>query len=638
MSLALVAVFASWAGQLLVLRGGLTPVGRVASIDLLPAPGWSLAWVVVAVAAFAGVLVRHRDLRGWRTSGALAVLFGGATVAAAASPVGHHVTILGVALLGAVTVGLARSPTVLTRLVEGMGSDRRRDLVIAGVLWGVVFAVDAVFSMHRHAWFGSGSWDHGCMVHNFYRAAHFLPTVSTVLGGVDFLGDHFMVGIYLYAPVVWLWDSGYSVLAIQAAQVSAVAPAIYLMARHHGIGRFAGGVLALGTALSFGLQSAVYFDAHGITVGFGFLAFGLWAFETGRLRTATVLLFVFSLFKESLGAYVAALGLLAIVRGATGRDRRHVAYGAAWMAYGVVWFVLVNRVFMPAFAAQGLPPEPHETYADFGPTVFTAAQGILANPLKAFVAVFVPMMKLESHAVTLGHTGLVALLSPQVAVAALPLVAERFLSSKSTMWEMGYHYAGPLCLYAGWAAVRGFSRARSIVGALLEYLGRGLGAHRRGVLVAYLAFAAVLETRFGYRHPANFYTWQAGYFSRPAQKVANERAVKWLARQGRAARVAAQNRILPHLANRPFIYRLGEYEKADWVVLSVRESAWPYDAGLPHRLAARLYADPGWKLVFSEEETAVFARVEATDRAAVPAAGALRLGPGPPKSRVKTAR
>ena len=628
LSVGLILAFGSWAVRIVARRESLAHFNAVGSLDLLRAP--SGAWLlVVAVGGVSGwALWRHRRLWSWRTPSVLAVVFVASTVAAFSSSIGQHLTILGSALLLGVVAALVARPIE----VQSSGPTRS-DVWVGLALWVFVFAIDAVFSMHRHAWFGSGSWDHGCMVHNFYRAAHLLPTVSTVLGGVDFLGDHFMVGIYLYAPIIWLSDSGYTVLAIQAAHVSAAAPAIYLIARHHRIDRFASGVLGLSAALSFGLQSAAYFDSHEITVGLGFLAFGLWAFETGRIRTATLLLVLFSLFKESLGAYVAALGLLAVLRGLMRRDRRHIIFGSGWVLYGVFWFVVVNRVLMPWFAAHGHPPEPHETFGDFGPTVFSAAVGILTDPLKSFLAIFVPSAKLDSHAVTLGHTGLVGLLAPQVGVAALPLVAERFLSSKSSMWEMGYHYAGPLCLYAGWATALGFSRARSIFRSALEYLGPGLGRRAGVALVSYLVLAGLLETAFGYRHPANFYTWRASYFSSPSQRVANHRAVDLLDSLDRQVPIAVQNRLLPHLANRPFIYRLADYRQADWVLLSVGESAWPYDAGLPRRLARQLHGDPEWRLVFSEEGAAVFARVSVTERE--PAVPTPRLGLRP--SRTKTA-
>ena len=303
-----------------------------------------------------------------------------------------------------------------------------------------------------------------------------------------------------------------------------------------------------------------------------------------------------------------------------------------------VWFVLVNRVYMPALIARANAPEPHETFADFGPTIFEAAIGMATHPMKALAAVFTPDEKLLSLGVTLGGTGGLALLSPQVGLAALPLFAERFLSSKATMWQMGYHYAAPLSLYAGWAAARGWPVAARVLDRALAGVGRPFAA--APLLGIYVTLAALGIAGFGYRHASNYFVWQPGYFSTAPRKAAHDGAVALLEAEGRGARVAVQNRILPHLADRPVVYRLGDWEKTDWVLLSVGESAWPYDDGLPRRVARRLWAAPEWRLVYAQEGTAVFARASVTARPEVSPTPPLGLSarPKPPDRPASTPR
>ena len=611
---ALVGVYVLWIGKVLPRRSGLGHiVGSVAALDGLRTPLAAQLWAGFAVITAAAAMMRRPTLARVPTVSSVGVLALASGLIAFVSPVGHHAGIVGLALIAG-TLAAALWPSAL-RADPGRVD---RWLVIG--LWAGLAAVHMIYSMNRHWWFGSGSWDHGCMVHNFYLSSRFLPTTSTVLGDVDFLGDHFMIGIYLYAPIVWVWSSGFAVLAIQSVNLACVGPAVYLIARHHRAP--VGPSLALATAagLSFGMQSAGYFDSHEITVGFGFLAWGVWAFETGRLRLATGLLAIFMLFKESLGAYVVALGLLAVWRGLRGGpDRRALGYGIGWVIGGAVWFVLVNRVFMPALIARANAPEAHETFVDFGPTVFQALIGIVTQPLKAFGALFVPGDKLWSHVTTLSGYGWLSLLAPQVGVAALPLVAERFLSSKATMWQMGYHYAAPLSLYAGWAAARGYPRAIRLIRAVLQPLGGdSVAAGAPAFFVVYILVAAGLTNEFGYKHPANYHRWRADYFSMPDRRASNAAAVRFVLEQGRSAKLAVQNRILPHLADRRYVYRLGEWSRADWVVLSVGESAWPWGDRYPLRIARQLGRDPTWRLVFSQGGTAVFARASVTSLPSVP--------------------
>lgn len=606
---AVTAAFGQWAVRALVARTqrSVAELGAVAELPRAT-PTWGWGVVAALTLLVAAALVRRPGLTRAAPHVALAAV--AAVAVTLALPLGHFVLLTGLAVVVALSVG------VLWREPRGAAEAPRTDVVIGGALWLGIAAVMATFAIHRYHAFGAGSWDLGCMIHNFYRASRLLDTRSTVLGDVDFLGDHFMVGIWVYAPLMWLSSSGAMYLVIQSASLAASAPVVFAMARRRGAPREVALSLALATGLSFGMQSAAYFDGHEIAVGFGFLAWGLWAFEAGRWRLATGLLMLFATFKESLGAYVVGLGLLAIWRGLRGDDRRGLRWGTAWIVLGGVWFVLVNRVFMPALRARGNAPEPHETFGDFGPTVFTAVLGIASDPVRALAAVFVPDEKLHAQLVTLSGLGWLPFGGPEVWLAALPLVAERFLSSKSTMWEMGYHYAAPLSLYAGWASVVAWPRVDAGLRALLARAGAAAATPR--VLAVYVVVLAGLVNALGYRHPANFHRWNESYFSTPERQADHRGAVALLESEGRDARLAVQNRILPHLADRPVIYRLGEWAKADWVLLSIGESAWPYDDGLPARLARDLLRDPGWRLVYARGSTLVFARVSVTARAAVP--------------------
>lgn len=592
-------------------KGSLAHWSSVSQLDGLQKPWWMWAIAGLAAAITAALLARRPQLASNTTAAGAVLLMLVVPLFTAIDPLLHFTAITTLGAIAALSIGLHFGAS------RESAENPARDRIIGAGLWLLVAAVMSTFALHRYWSFGAGSWDLGCMIHNFYRASRFLNTTSTVLGDVDFLGDHFMAGIYLYAPIFWVSPHGGTLLVLQSINLAATSPAIYGIARIHGATRLEAAALALAAGLSFGLQSAAYFDSHEITVGFGFLAFGLWAIEAGRLRLATVLLAIFILFKESLGAYLIALGLLLLYRALLRRDRRFAIYGAAWILGGAIWFVLVNRVFMPALIARANPPEAHETFADFGPTVFAAMKGVLSNPLKALGAIFVPDEKIESQLVTLGGVGWLAIAAPEILIPALPLLAERFLSSKNTMWEMGYHYAAPLCLYAAWAAAIGWPRIRHAASVVLEKMGAP-GPLSAPVLSLYLVAMAALINGAGYRHPANFYRWNMDYFSTPERQASNKKAVAFLRELDRDEKLAVQNRILPHLADRAFIYRIGDWAKADYVLLSIGENAWPWDDGFPRRLASDLARNRDWKLIFHDRDALIFARATKSDAPPIP--------------------
>jgi uncharacterized membrane protein len=213
----------------------------------------------------------------------------------------------------------------------------------------------------------------------------------------------------------------------------------------------------------------------------------------------------------------------------------------------------------------------------------------------------------------IGVGGGLALLAPEVAVAALPLLAERFLSSKAAMWQMGYHYAAPLTLYAGWAAASAAPAARAWMARVVKALEPSLVAPERAAtraLTLHVIVVGALVNHYGYRHPANFHVWREPYFSTPEKRAANAAAVRFVEGLGPDAKVAAQTRILPHLADRAHIWRLGEHAGADVIVLSFGESAWPHPPGYPRRLAAQL-EQGGWRRAFEAGTTRVYVRAEA---------------------------
>lgn len=586
-------------------RVSLHGLSAVSGLDALTAAPYETG-LFALVAALGGVLaLRRPSLRAPLAAGTVLSLLG-AALALAASAHGHFALIaLAAAWAAALCLALPWRAGA-----EAALRPRTRDRHAAVGLYLLATAVGCFFAMHRHWSFGSGSWDMACMVHNFYRASRLEDTLSAVLGGADFLGDHFMIGIYLYAPIFWLDGSAYTVILVQTLNLAAAAPVAYLIARHHGASYGASLALGLAAGFAFAVQAAVFFDAHEITVGIGFLALGLLYLERGQLGRASLALAIFCLFKESAGGYVVGLGLLLLFRGLREARAPLLRYGLGWIAGGLLWFVLVNRVFMPYFAARGISVGGHETFADFGPTVGAAFLGMLKAPLKTLLALFVPSAKLESWLVTLAGFGFLPLLAPEILIAASPLFAERFLSSKATMWEMGYHYAASLSLYAAWATALALPKLEAGLRGLgdrLELDGRLLA---RVWLPAFLMAMTLLVNQAGYKHPSVYHKLGQSYFITGEKRSDYAAGVRWLKAKGRGARVAAQNRLMPHLADRLEIHPIDRWAQADFLLLALGDDAWPHDAGYPARLERQLVASGEWRVAFSQGNVRVLERSE----------------------------
>src|SRR5262249_28391267 len=128
-----------------------------------------------------------------------------------------------------------------------MASERAIDRLAPTAVFAVSAATYALFSLTRHAHFGSGSWDLGCYTQSIWLAGHGRSLVSTLLGEVHALGDHFIPIIYLLGPLSWFPRSAAVLLWLQALAVASIAFPLYWLSRRAGLGV----ALSLALAIAF---------------------------------------------------------------------------------------------------------------------------------------------------------------------------------------------------------------------------------------------------------------------------------------------------------------------------------------------------------------------------------------------------
>src|SRR5438094_5219899 len=111
--------------------------------------------------------------------------------------------------------GVARR---ITRKCDGGCAMNERKLF--HVAWAVpataAFLIYSLWSINRYERFGAGAWDLGCRSQSIWLLAHARGFTSSVLGNVNFMGDHFMPSLVLLAPIGWS-GSPALLLAAQAA-------------------------------------------------------------------------------------------------------------------------------------------------------------------------------------------------------------------------------------------------------------------------------------------------------------------------------------------------------------------------------------------------------------------------------------
>lgn len=507
----------------------------------------------------------------------------------------------------ALAAGLALGP-----VVHGLVS-RRPAVAHTVAVWAPLlfaFVIYCVWSVTRHQWFGTGSWDMGCYNHNIWLLGHGKPPISTVLGDAHIFGDHFMPLMYLLAPLSWA-GSTWLLLVVQAALVTGAALPLAALARHAGLGP--GAVFGVCVAFLFavGTQSMLNFDFHEVApVPLGLLMAVL-GFHTNRRWLAYGGLILLFICKESAILYAGGVGGWLML---TRPGRRLEGFGIA--AFCLVSFWIVVGHIQPWLTSLAPAQWAHfDRYAAFGSSLSEALTNIVRHPGKALVVFVTPERKTETLLFTFGGFGFLPLLSPGALWMTLPNLVERFLSDKREMWGLGYHYSVMLLSASAYATTQTLGRVAKHL-AVRRARHDGSGPLSRlahpGVLDVAAAVFLTLTTVGAMRVLPGEYDLEKlykPYFSTSDGARINHRAVAFIPDD---ARVVAQNHFLPHLAFREHIWQpqLKFISRADYIVLNPRESPWPHDRKHVVRLVTRLLDDGKWSVAFSEGTTVIFSQLE----------------------------
>lgn len=535
---------------------------------------------------------------------------------------GPTVTFPMVALCGGVAAfaGLALGP-VYQRLVDRNPAAARH--VGLWVPVTTAFVVYAVWSVTRHQWFGTGSWDLGLYNQNAWLAGHGGPLFSSVIEESHFLGDHFAPVTFLWAPFTWTGQT-WILLVVQVGLVTGASIPLAALARRAGLGP--GAVFGVTVAFLFaiGTQSMLNFDFHLIApVPLG-LYLAVLGFESDRRWLAYLGLGLVLICKESAILYAGAVGGWLFL---TKPGKR--VEGAAIAAFCLAFFWIVVSKVQPYLLSLGAPKPAHfDAYKAFGDTLGEALANMVRHPGKVLVVLVTPEQKAETLLISFGGFGFLALGTPSALWLALPNLVERFLGSKREMWGLSFHYSLTLLAILAWASVQTIARLeRACARRRTRALDDGLLSRlaRPGVLDLGVAVFLLLTTVGTMRVYPREYDLQRlfmPYFSSAEGAAINHRALEIIPPDGK---VMAQNHFVPHLSFRELVWRLQPrfLAKADWVVVNPDESPWPHDRDHVLRLTRRLFDDPAWTLVFSEGTTAVFEK--GGERAVPPTADLRRV-------------
>jgi hypothetical protein len=327
--------------------------------------------------------------------------------------------------------------------------------------------------------------------------------------------------------------------------------------------------------------------------------------------------------------YVAVLAAVLALRGAPWRRAAGIAALAlALFAFEV--FVLFPRFRPDGFRHWEQFAEAGDAAADPGP------------PLGLATAMVNHPQKRRSMLQPLTATGFTGLADPLSLALQVPNWGERFFSSYGTRW-WGYHYGVPAAATAlvgailGWRRLRGAGREGPRMGAYLAGCALVTG------LVPPYSTPGLREDRV---RRSELYLARVPYAMAPADVRTADAAVRFIGRDPYLS-VAAQDRLLPHLAGRRTILMLDRALEADVIALQLNGATWPDGRPSWRRRVRAIAATGAYGVAFCEGETVVLRRgapsvpcpswdaflaraaSQETDAATVNTAPATQTGPAP---------
>ncbi|MFE7632695.1 DUF2079 domain-containing protein [Kitasatospora sp. NPDC057518] len=325
-----------------------------------------------------------------------------------------------------------------------LGPARRTALLTA-----LCFTVTCAIGLQGWTSVSLGGFDLGIFDQGVRGYAHFGLPVSTLKSfhhefppGFSLLGDHFSPVLALLAPLYWIWDDPRSLIIGQSLLFAAGVPLIRRIAGYAFAGAeprtarraadLAGLVYGLGWPLLVAARVGFHEVAFAVPLTLLMLERGL-ARRYGTVLLAALLL---CCTKEDLGLLVGAYGLVLLLRTRRTDDRAGRRTGLGLLLGGPVASAAAITWLIPAMGGE---PGYYWNYGSLGTDGGDALRNLLHDPFLLVQAAFDQPLKPLLLLWLFGTMLLLPLRSATV-LCAVPLLAERILSSNPNHWSIARHY------------------------------------------------------------------------------------------------------------------------------------------------------------------------------------------------------
>ncbi|MBI5708837.1 MAG: DUF2079 domain-containing protein [Candidatus Eisenbacteria bacterium] len=289
-------------------------------------------------------------------------------------------------------------------------------------------------------------------------------TTFSSIRGMNWLGDHSSLILFLVAPLYALFRHPLTLLVVQSAALALGALPVAWLARRE----LGSAALALGFAALYLLDPAVgytsLYEFHPEVLATPALLFAFFYLRAGRPGRMALAAGVALLCKEDVALVALMLALYALLQ--RPRQVRAAALLGGLAAASLALSFGVLKRLGSGEVDYGL------MYSQWGASPRAVVASLLAHPLRALGAFFTSpgysfdtVIKLQYYVQMLLPLAFLPLASPLTLALALPIVAEHMLSWRPPQHTILYHYAALATPFFVAAAVLGFRRVAGLARA-----------------------------------------------------------------------------------------------------------------------------------------------------------------------------
>jgi uncharacterized membrane protein len=475
-----------------------------------------------------------------------------------------------------------------------------------------------IMGIANHYFFRTAAFDYGLYNFAFWDFAHFhLSDAPMYLGKANLLQDHFSLALIYLSPLYWFlnWLTGsYTLIVLQVAFILLGGWATYRFI----LIKTSDSILSLMALLFYfllqGHFSAFLADCNITVIGSCLIPLFLYFFESKKLFIATIIFILILLSKENMPILFIFIFLVLIIWHR--KERKTIYLCLSYVGLCIVYFVLVFKVFIPFFAT----PDKHYdlfNYTALGKTPSEAIMFILAHPLDTFNMLFQNHLgnptydgiKEEFYLVYLISGGFLLFYRPYYLLFFIPIIIQKMLNDEPLRWSIEGHYAIEV---ATLLPISVFMILSDVKYKKIKYALASIACILSMLVTIYMMDPTHHKLQWYGTVKENIFDKEFFHPNFNAQKIHED-----LQLIPDTARVCASDAILPHLAQRRFIYQFPNVNDAEYIAAFAYRDNFLVSTGNYNSEFYKYVFSPDWNILANDYPFVLFKKESNTSEYSV---------------------